>query len=322
MVPFNLHHLYYFWAIARAGSISGATELLLLNQSTLSHQLRLLEAYFGRRLLSRSRRGVELTADGKVAFEYCERIFPQVTELAALMRGGADGPTRFLRIGATRSVSQDKLSALLDFVEAAAPDISIKVVSGAPEDLEARLRGGAVDIALCDQDLSWRLGAGWRSRLVGSVRCRFFAAAGLRRRYAALGEALREVPLAVRDASHPIRKEVDYLLHRNGISPVIHIEADDTRLIRDFVLKGRGIGVLDPASVARYEKSGRVGRFDEGDVGVRESIYLVCARGAHLDVPSAALIERIFAGFRYGPRDRAVGARTGRKGGGGSGLSR
>jgi LysR family transcriptional activator of nhaA len=40
----NYHHLYYFWRVARAGSISRAGRELRLSQPTISNQLKTLEA--------------------------------------------------------------------------------------------------------------------------------------------------------------------------------------------------------------------------------------------------------------------------------------
>ncbi len=40
----NYHHLYYFWRVAREGSLSRAAEQLRLSHSTLSTQIRSLEA--------------------------------------------------------------------------------------------------------------------------------------------------------------------------------------------------------------------------------------------------------------------------------------
>ena len=88
MVPINLHQLYYFWVIAKSGSITSATKCLFLNQSTLSKQLKQLEGALGKSLLVRTRHGVTLTQEGRLAISYCDRIFPQVEELVALLRRG------------------------------------------------------------------------------------------------------------------------------------------------------------------------------------------------------------------------------------------
>ena len=43
----NYKHLHYFWAVAREGGITRASELLHLTPQTISGQLSLLEEYLG-----------------------------------------------------------------------------------------------------------------------------------------------------------------------------------------------------------------------------------------------------------------------------------
>ena len=85
MIPINYHHLYYFWIAAKTGRIGAASRELRLAQPTLSLQLQQLERSLGCALLVRGPRGVTLTAEGRIAFDYCERIFSQGAELAAAL---------------------------------------------------------------------------------------------------------------------------------------------------------------------------------------------------------------------------------------------
>jgi len=48
----NYHHLFYFWKVVRAGSITRACEELRLAPPTISAQLRRLEDQLGEKLLA------------------------------------------------------------------------------------------------------------------------------------------------------------------------------------------------------------------------------------------------------------------------------
>ena len=75
MIPFNYHHLYYFYVIAKAGSISKACETLYLAQSTLSAQIKLFEKSLRKQLFERQKQRLILTEEGRVVLDYAESIF-------------------------------------------------------------------------------------------------------------------------------------------------------------------------------------------------------------------------------------------------------
>ena len=81
MTSINYRHLYYFYVIARAGTISKACETLLLAQSTLSAQLSGLETSLGRRLFDRKKQRLHLTDDGRMVLDYAQSIFRMGQEL-------------------------------------------------------------------------------------------------------------------------------------------------------------------------------------------------------------------------------------------------
>ena len=66
----NYHHLYYFWLVAREGSIAMAAEQLQLAHPTISKQLHQLEASFEDKLFDRVDRNLVLTEFGQAVFRY------------------------------------------------------------------------------------------------------------------------------------------------------------------------------------------------------------------------------------------------------------
>ncbi|MDZ7599096.1 MAG: LysR family transcriptional regulator [Desulfobacterales bacterium] len=68
----NYHHLYYFWAVVRHGSLAAASSRLRLAPSTISAQLGKLEETLGGKLFSRVGRNLEPTDLGRLVFRYAE----------------------------------------------------------------------------------------------------------------------------------------------------------------------------------------------------------------------------------------------------------
>jgi LysR family transcriptional activator of nhaA len=83
----NYHHLFYFWTVARHGSIARACVELRLSPPTLSTQIRQLEASLGEPLFVRERRRLVLTDVGRTAQGYANEIFARGRELLDTVRG-------------------------------------------------------------------------------------------------------------------------------------------------------------------------------------------------------------------------------------------
>jgi LysR family transcriptional activator of nhaA len=296
MVPINLHQLYYFWIIAKSGSITGATGCLFLSQSTLSKQLKQLEASLGKRLLVRTRHGTALTPEGRLAFACCERMFPQAEELVALLRSGVGVVSPMVRLAVSRSIADDKVLALARFLKGQGRDVTVKVVTGTAEELKEAFRRRAADLVFSDTDLSDALGRDCRARLVASIPHYFVASAKLKD--ADFPGILGRRPLIVRPADNPVRKDVDHFLRSHRIAANILAELDNPDLILSMVLTGEGIGILDPSAVGHHIEHRRLVKLHARPIGIRESLWLLCGQQAHASAPVQALLDAAMTGFR------------------------
>ncbi|MHB1592043.1 MAG: LysR family transcriptional regulator [Sulfuricella sp.] len=70
MGALNYKHLHYFWAVARAGDVTRASERLHLTPQTISGQLSLFEEVLGVALFNRGGRQFELTEAGRMVLSY------------------------------------------------------------------------------------------------------------------------------------------------------------------------------------------------------------------------------------------------------------
>ncbi|MEO7200137.1 MAG: LysR family transcriptional regulator, partial [Dokdonella sp.] len=66
----NFKHLFYFWRVAKNGSLTHAAEQIHTSQSALSTQIKQLENRLGKPLFDRRGRRLELTATGQKVFAY------------------------------------------------------------------------------------------------------------------------------------------------------------------------------------------------------------------------------------------------------------
>jgi LysR family transcriptional regulator, cell division regulator len=134
----NSIELGVFAAVARAGSIGRAAELLHTVQSNVTQRVRALEDKLGVTLFHRSKRGVTLTAAGKRLLPYAARISEMLDEARLVTREEGE-PRGELRIGAMETVAARRLPEILGAYAARYPEVEIEVDTGPTERLVERV---------------------------------------------------------------------------------------------------------------------------------------------------------------------------------------
>src|SRR5258708_25455119 len=79
--PLNYHHLLYFWAVAKKGSVKLASQSLHVSQPSISTQLKQLEGCLATPLVARMSRSLVLIDTGPTVLEYAVEIFSLRHEL-------------------------------------------------------------------------------------------------------------------------------------------------------------------------------------------------------------------------------------------------
>jgi LysR family hca operon transcriptional activator len=139
----ELRHLRYFVAVAEEGSLSLAAERRLHTaQPSLSRQIRDLEDEVGVPLMTRSARGVELTAAGRVFLDHARLALGQAAAAVEEARRAAQPQKPTFSIGFQTGMEVDWLPHVTRALRDELPNIEVRVVSGLSpqlaEDLERR----------------------------------------------------------------------------------------------------------------------------------------------------------------------------------------
>lgn len=295
MIPLNYHHLFYFWTVGRLGSISGAAHELYLSQPTLSGQIKELEQSFHAKLLVRGRSGVALTPEGRAVFERCERIFSEGAELASFVRNGYKAASS-LRLGLRPTVPREAALRLLRLIREKDRSCRVTIFSGEAEVLLSRLRQGSLDLVVANQDLS----AGsreLRGRLVSELPVFFVASRKVKRAIGRFPADLAKVPLLLRPADNPVRKQVDQFLSRRRLTCAVEADSDDVELLRRLAIEGRGVTALSGLAVADDLKTGRLRALHASPVGIREPIWLVCPTQPKADPSASRVLDTLMTEF-------------------------
>jgi DNA-binding transcriptional LysR family regulator len=140
-------HLRSFVVVAGELNITRAARRLHLAQQAVSAQVRNLEQALGVTLLTRTSRGVELTAAGKELAAGADGILGDLDDLTSRVREVAGGRRGVLRLVCKPHATYEFAVEVAEAMEAAAPgvDIELITVSTLPEELRL-LDSGDADV--------------------------------------------------------------------------------------------------------------------------------------------------------------------------------
>lgn len=287
----NYHHLLYFWAVAREGSVTRASEQLHLAQPTVSGQLKALEEALGEKLFERTGRRLVLTDVGRVVFRYADEIFSLGRELQDTLKGRPTGrPIRFT-VGVADAVP--KLIAYRLLLPALSLPEPVHVVcrDGKPERLLAELSVHALDLVLSDAPVGAEVKVKAYSHLLGETPVAFFGTEALAAAHRkGFPRSLDGAPMLLPTEGSSLRRSLDQWFDTEGLRPRVAGEIEDRALLKVFGQAGVG---LFPAPVA-IEAEVRaqfgvklVGRVD----AVKERFYALSAE-RKLKHPAVVAISR------------------------------
>ena len=271
----NYHHLYYFWTVAKEGTIARACEKLRLAQPTISGQLRQLEEQLGEKLFSKSGRTLALTDTGQVVFRYAEEIFQVGRELQDVLRGRPRGrPARFL-VGVSDVMPKWMVFRILEPVLQMKEPIQLVCQEGSSEQLLIKLAAHQLDMVLTDAPITGAARARAFNHDLGHCGVSFCGTSELAVRFRRnFPKSLDGAPFLAPGDGTSLRRSLDQWFDRHQVRPSIVGEFQDSALLKVFGQAGAGVFVIPSAvekDVRDHYGSSVIGRTEE----ITERFYAV-----------------------------------------------
>lgn len=254
----NYHHLRYFYAVTREGSISRAAEKLGTSQSALCAQVKQLEAALGEPLYRRAGRSIVLTDFGQLIRGYAEEVFAIGREILSTAKG-APGP-RALRLSIGIVDSFPKLLTLdvLRPVFSHEPQIHVACHEGKLEDLLAQLAAHRLDALLADEPPPSSAKIKTFDHPLGSSGITFCADPRLARRLTGrFPRNLHRAPMLLPLPHTALRRELEKWFRATRIEPVVVGEFEDAALAK--IVATEGVGVITVPTLVASEAIERYG---------------------------------------------------------------
>ena len=271
----NFRHLYYFWVVAKEGSITSAAERVDVAVQTISAQLSLLEQSIGKSLLAPQGRRLVLTEAGRIALSYADQIFLLSEQMLDTLATSDLEHTMRLTVGISDSLPKLISSHLLEAALALPQRVRLVCYEDKFDALLGDLSLHKLDVVLTDRPVPSGTTLRVFSHLLGESEITLFGLPALAERYApGFPASLNGAPLLLPTRNNAIRGRIDHWLETHDVRADVVGEFDDNALLNTFGRSGLG---LFPAPSA-LEKDVRE-QFEAVPVGalspVKEQFYAI-----------------------------------------------
>ena len=300
----NYHHLRYFHAVAREGSISRAAEKLRTSQPSICAQVKQLESALGEPLYRRSGRSIVLTDFGRLIHGYAEEIFELGRELLTIAKRAPGARTLRLNVGIVDSFPKLHSLDILRPVFAHDPPVHITCHEGKLEDLLGQLASHRLDALLADEPPPSSAKVKTFCHPLGTSGVTFCASPALGNNISGrFPRNLHGAPMLLPTQNTALRRDLEKWFRTAGIEPVVVGEFEDAALSK--IVATEGIGVTVVPTVIESEAIERYGFVPLGrTVECQIHLYLISAE-RRIEHPAVALLARSSGKALHGPRRKA-----------------
>lgn len=288
---FDLYRV--FCEVAREKSLSSAAKKLYVSQSAVSQSIKQLEKSLDTKLFDRKSRGVELTSEGKILFEYADGAYTLLEN--ALIKFGELKDLKFgnIKIGASDTVCALLLTNVLKDFHTKYPEIKIQLINHTTGQLLSELKLGKIDMAFVA--LPIKEADGLKIRKIADINDCFVVSgkyASLARRTINLKE-LEKFPVLMLDEKSSSRHFLDKFLSEKGIKIKPSVELGSIDLLTRFAEIGIGVSAVIEQYVEKKLKTGELEKLQLSEPIPKRAIGLVTLENVSLSPSSKKLIELI-----------------------------
>jgi len=238
----NYHHLLYFRTVAKEGSITRASKILLLAQPTISGQIHALEETLGEKLFARQGRNLVLTEFGRVVYRYADEIFSLGQEMSDVLKGRPTGRPQRLLVGIADPLPKLVVYRILSAAVSLPEPVQMVCHEDRTEKLLEDLSMHGLDLVLSDTPITPGGRVKAFNHLLGSSGVSVFGIAEVAGRYRPeFPKSLEGAPFLLPLENSALRRAVDHWFEDNALRPKIVAEFQDSALLKTFGSAGSGL---------------------------------------------------------------------------------
>ena len=289
--------LKYLDAVVRAGSIRKAALQLHVAPTAVNRQILELESQLGAPLFERLPKGLRLTPLGETVLAHVRQTLQEHRALLARVQEFKGAHRGEVTLVATAGLAGSVLPGLLQVFRQRHPGV-VMCITDLPVDALAE----AVEAGQADLGLAYGLPQRAALKTIATTQWPMGAVVPPGHPLAALPSVelvdCIGYPLILPAASMSIRRSLDAAFAAAGLTPLASVETTSTALIRQLVLLGSGIALLNPLDVLEERSRGTLAFVPLSDAALPpQALRLVARARSDLSPPAAELAVVLKAGL-------------------------
>lgn len=290
----NLEYYKIFYYAAKYGSITVAAEKLLVSQPAVSQAIKQLENALELKLFYRTSKGVRMTPEGELLYEYAAKGYEMIKEGERRLSERANLETGEIKIGASDMTLQFYLLPFLEKFHKKYPKIKITVTNAPTPETMQYLETGKIDFGI----ISLPIEAKHNIEIMPVKEIEDIFVAGnkfkeLKRKQLSF-QSLEKLPIICLERTTTTRRYIDKLLLKNNVILKPEFELATSDMIVQFALRNLGIGCVMKEFADKYLETGELFELTFFEHIPKRSFAIIKMKGVKLSI----LAEKLFELFR------------------------
>lgn len=238
----NLELYRIFYVVAKHKHMTKASEELHISQPAISQSIKKLEDQLGGTLFLRSNKGMELTEEGKMFFEYIKGALELINNAENEFTSFKDLSKGEIKIGCSTTLTKLILLDALKKFHFNYPNINFDITNDLTSNLINDLKLGKLDFVIFNESNIKETNLDLKK--VRELKQGFIYNPLFFKDEINNFEDLNNYPLILQKEESNSRKLLDYIALKNNVKLIPRMEVVSQELITEFVNIGLGIGFV------------------------------------------------------------------------------
>lgn len=292
----NLEYYKIFYYTAKYGSLTAAASELSISQPAVSQSLKQLENALSAKLFVRASRGIRLTQEGQVLYEYVKKGYEQIQAGERKLASMLQLEYGELKIGASDMTLKYYLLPFLQKYHEQFPGIKVTVMNAPTPETLKLLRQGKIDFGVVSTPSCKE--SEFHVMPVREIEDVFVAGRKFiqyKNRMLDFKE-LEKLPIISLEGNTSTKAYMDAFLKQNGVELHPEFELATSDMIVQFALRGLGVGNVVRDFAADDLENGTLFELRFNKMIPRREICVVTDAGGSLSRAAEELLKMLWNG--------------------------